>query len=157
MARRKNTHSITTLIDPPIKRKRGRPPKNPSLNPAVVKLRRGRPPKNFSSSPPPVAAPEAIKKRGRKPKLKLAPLAKKKEAVEVKTPEEKIIESHCFYPAAKWIENNIDSMEEAYIRKTAKKHGLTTLQNIIDHMLGYFSIKNSELGKAIRMSKKHTQ
>jgi len=47
-------------------------------------------------------------------------------------------------------------MEEAYLRKTAKKHGLTMLQNIMDHMLGYFSVRGSELGKAIRESRKHT-
>jgi hypothetical protein len=97
------------------------------------------------------------RKRGRPPKVKLVELPKKKEAaVQQKTPQEKLMEGHCFYPAALWIENNIDSMEEAYLRKIARKHGLTMIQAIMDHMLGYFSIRGSELGKAIRESRKHT-
>ncbi len=73
-----------------------------------------------------------------------------------KTPQERIIEQHVFYPAALWIEKHIETAEEAYLRKTAKRHGLTVLQTILDHMLGYFSIRDSELGKALKDSKKNT-
>lgn len=125
---------------------------NKEINKSLVK-RRGRPPKDNSAA----VELSKIKKRGRPPKVKTLELPKKKEAfVEQKTPQEKLIEAHCFYPAAQWIENNIDHMEEAYLRKISRKHGLTMLQAIMDHMLGYFSIRGSELGKAIRESRKHT-
>lgn len=124
---------------------------NKETNKGQVK-RRGRPPKNKS-----IAFESEVKRRGRPPKVKILELPKKKEVfVEQKTPQEKLIEAHCFYPAAQWIESNIDHMEEAYLRKIARKHGLTMLQAIMDHMLGYFSIRGSELGKAIRESRKHT-
>ena len=129
----KNTHIVTT-----IKRKRGRPPKD--IKATIV----------TSVNTPPV------KKRGRPPKIKVEEAPKKKEVADGKTPQERLIENHSFYQAAQWIEANIDSMEEAYLRKTAKKHGLTMIHNILDHMLGYFSIRGSELGKAIRESRKHT-
>lgn len=125
---------------------------NKAVNTNTVK-RRGRPPKAASFELP--VSP--TKKRGRPPKIKTIELPKKKEVETLqKTPQEKLIEGHCFYEAALWIENNIDSMEEAYLRKIARKHGLTMVQAIMDHMLGYFSIRGSELGKAIRESRKHT-
>jgi hypothetical protein len=124
---------------------------------SAPKKRRGRPPKinKTTSFAPEVSS--VVKRRGRPPKIKATDLPKKKEVVvEQKTPQEKLMEGHCFYPAAQWIENNIDHMEEAYLRKIARKHGLTMMQAIMDHMLGYFSIRGSELGKAIRESRKHT-
>lgn len=129
---------------------------NKQISTSLVR-KRGRPPKSEKSLSFETAGNTAVKKRGRPPKIKVTELPKKKEVIqEVKTPQEKLIESHCFYPAAQWIENNIDNMEEAYLRKTSKKHGLSMTHNIMDHMLGYFSIRGSELGKAIRESKKHT-
>lgn len=126
---------------------------NKIISKSLVK-RRGRPPKAETAAS---FGNVAVKRRGRPPKVKKVELPKKKEVyLEPKTPQEELIEAHCFYPAAQWIENNIDSMEEAYLRKTARKHGLTVLQAIMDHMLGYFSIRGSELGKAIRESRKHT-
>lgn len=126
-------------------------------NTAIIKRKRGRPPKIDKKASFVPEVDSVVKRRGRPPKIKTIELPKKKEAVvEQKTPQEKLIEEHCFYPAALWIENNIDNMEEAYLRKIARKHGLTMIQAIMDHMLGYFSIRGSELGKAIRESRKHT-
>jgi hypothetical protein len=123
---------------------------------APVKKRRGRPPKAVKTKATSTLTVNKLKRRGRPPKVKVENLPKKKEVADIRTPQEKLMEEHSFYSAAKWIESNIDSMEEAYLRKTAKKHGLTMLQNIMDHMLGYFSVRGSELGKAIRESRKHT-
>lgn len=171
MPRRKHTQTPENTL--PVKRKRGRPPKakpieTPESLKELKKRPRGRPPKAKVAELP--NEPKELKRgRGRPPKAKpanppskikkvRAPQLKIKPPVDDgKTPQERIIEQHVFYPAALWIEKHIEPTEEAYLRKTAKRNGLTVLQTILDHMLGYFSIRDSELGKALKESKKHTQ
>jgi hypothetical protein len=170
MPRRKHTQSTENTL--PVKRKRGRPPKvkpveTPEPLKELKKRPRGRPPKGKPAELPDKSK-ESKRGRGRPSKAKPAnPRSKIKKADSTqlkvkppvdagKTPQERIIEQHVFYPAALWIEKHIETAEEAYLRKTAKRHGLTMLQTILDHMLGYFSIRDSELGKALKDSKKHT-
>lgn len=171
MPRRKHTQTAKNTL--PVKRKRGRPPKVKPVETSklLVELKkrpRGRPPK-VKVAALPVKLEELKRGRGRPPKAKSAkPPIKIKQAAQPqlkvktpvddgKTPQERIIEQHVFYPAALWIEKHIEPAEETYLRKTAKRNGLTVLQTILDHMLGYFSIRDSDLGKALKESRKHTQ
>jgi len=180
MPRRKSTQIKAA---PPAVKKRGRPPKVKILPIESIQTKpRGRPPKVKilpieSIQTKPRGRPrkaQAIEEKPTQPTVKTKPRGRPRKAqaltlpvkprtvaksleVNTKTPQEKIIEEHCFYPAAVWIEKHINTPEEAYLRKTSKRHGLTMIQNIMDHMLGYFSITGSELGKAIKESRKHTQ
>jgi hypothetical protein len=155
---------------PEPKKPRGRPPKAKVVTPPEPKKPRGRPPKAKPAPLPKpktnttrvkVAAPppEPKKPRGSPARAEVVvPAVKLRGQVDDgKTPQERLIEQHTLYPAALWIEKHISPMEEAYLRKTARRHGLTILQTILDHMLGYFSIRGTELEKALKESKKHTQ
>lgn len=155
------------------KKARGRPAKPKTAPLPEPKKPRGRPPKakpaplpepkkpKTSTTRVKVAAPppEPKKPRGRPARAEVVvPAVKLRGQVDDgKTPQERLIEQHTLYPAALWIEKHITPMEEAYLRKTAKRQGLTILQTILDHMLGYFSIRGTELEKALKESKKHTQ
>jgi hypothetical protein len=158
---------------PEPKKPRGRPPKAKVVAPTEPKKPRGRPPK---AKPAPRPEPKKPKTNSARIKVAVTPKEPKKsqgrparaevvvpgvksrgQVDDGKTPQERLIEQHTLYPAALWIEKRIAPMEEAYLRKTARRHGLTLLQTIMDHMLGYFSVRGTDLEKALKESKKYTQ
>jgi hypothetical protein len=134
--------------------------------------RRGRPPKVKVELP---VSPVNKRKRGRPRKLvgmpeipqvkdKLAAFRKpikavtKSKAVKMdiipKTAEERIIENHPLYTAAKWLQSNIPQAEEEYIKKQSRKTGAPTINTIMEHMLGYFQVKGSEIGLTLKSTHK---
>jgi hypothetical protein len=141
----------------PTKRGRGRPSKVQTPTVAPNAKRRGRPRKTQQAP----AQPVEVKRRGRPPKqpeaavsLVCKPIAHKKAAVD--TIQDKL-EKHPLYSAAVWIHRTIPESEQAYLRKTANRHGHTVMMSILDHMLGYFSIHNTELNKILKEAKtQHT-
>lgn len=153
---------MTTLqVTEPVKRRRGRPPgsKNKPKHPTVevMKKRRGRPPKSKVTVSNNLVMHKEVnpKRRGRPPKRKVKEVVSSKTvAAEPVDKDTAVIQRHSFYPAAQWILEHIPPEEEAYLKRSANKHGLTVLNNILEHMLGYFSIRGSELGQAIRNTRK---
>ena len=128
-----------------LKSRRGRPPKVKSEVVQVKKKRRGRPPK--VATPVEVIKPVKIK----------APAEKLTSLQTPKTPEQNAsakIEKHPLYASARWIQEHVNPAEEAYLKRRANKQHINLTYTILDHMLGYFSIQDSELTTALKEIKK---
>jgi len=141
---------------PQVKKPRGRPKKEVPQVKALVKKPRGRPRKEVSQvkKPAKTVSPKLPSKACEAIKPKKVNYGKTEIPVSSKRVELNPIEDHPIYPAALWIQKNIPTHEEAYLKRRANKDGSSVLHSILEHMLGYFSITDSKLTEALRSFKK---
>ena len=148
-------HKKVKIIEE-VKRKRGRPPKvNPPAKviPTPIKRKRGRPPKLKTPFPAPVVKKDKLA-AFRKP-IKAEKKAKKiKEQSLNLSPDDQKIADHPLYPGVKWLMVNMPSCEDEYIKKMARKAGTTPLNMTMEHILGYFQIKGSDIGQTLKSQHK---
>ena len=134
------------------KRGRGRPRKVIQPEPPVaVKRKRGRPPKV-------VLAPQVVVTKAKpknKPQESKPAVAKtiKKQVTPSNSTEFKI-SSHELYGAAVWLLSKLPHHEDEYIKKMARKRGTTPLNTIMEHMLDFFGVKNTEIGQLLKETHK---
>ena len=142
---------------PQVKKPRGRPKKEVPQVKALVKKPRGRPRKEVSQvkKPAKTVSPKLPSKACEAIKPKKVNYGKTEIPVSSKRVELNPIEDHPIYPAALWIQKNIPTHEEAYLKRRANKDGSSVLHSILEHMLGYFSITDSKLTEALRSFKKN--
>jgi hypothetical protein len=140
-----------------VKKPRGRPKKEVPQVKALVKKPRGRPRKEVSQvkKPAKTVSPKLPSKACEAIKPKKVNYGKTEIPVSSKRVELNPIEDHPIYPAALWIQKNIPTHEEAYLKRRANKDGSSVLHSILEHMLGYFSITDSKLTEALRSFKKN--
>jgi hypothetical protein len=152
-----NKKKEAKLIEVP-KRGRGRPPKvKPKVKvttaPEPVKRKRGRPPKLKTPLPVPAAKKDKLA-AFRKP-IKVERKAKKVKDQSLNlSPDDQKIADHPLYPAVKWLMVNMPSCEDEYIKKMARKVGTTPLNMTMEHLLGYFQIKGSDIGQTLKTQHK---
>ena len=140
-----------------VKKPRGRPKKEIPQVKALVKKPRGRPRKEVSQvkKPTKTISPKLPSKACEAIKPKKVNYGKPEIPVSSNRVELNPIENHPIYPAALWIQKNIPTHEEAYLKRRANKDGSSVLHSILEHMLGYFSITDSKLTEALRSFKKN--
>ena len=135
---------------PQVKRGRGRPRKIKPLAEEFtlpVKKKRGRPPKIKTPLPEPEVKKDKLA-AFRKPVKEVK--AKKAKDTDVNIPSDKNIANHPLCAAAVWLLNNLPPHEETYIKTMARKAGTTPLYMTMEHILGYFQVKGSDIGQTLK-------
>lgn len=133
-----------------VKRGRGRPRKIKEVPKEFilpVKKKRGRPPKVKTPLPQPEVKKDKLASF-RKPTKQVK--AKKVKEATTDIPGDKNIANHPLCAAAVWLLNNLPPHEETYIKAMARKAGTTPLYMTMEHILGYFQVKGSDIGQTLK-------